>query len=195
MLTIESRMVYKIWARTQTSFKYTSLWCPFLDPHPNHTSLKYRCLLKVSNRIRPTDRKHINSKHSPEYPPPRVRPETQGHESWWGHDTMTYPILTHRANLINLWGGCVLPAWIHLVVCKFTILWIHYLRCSFCEFGRAQDASTLSALWIIAAKFTWQPAPDLSVLSSQVSAVWNFNVHKAILCRKGFVLESILFFF
>ena len=121
MLTIESRTVYKIWARTQTSFKYTSLWCSFLDPHPNHTSLKYRCLLKVSNRIRPTDRKHINSKHSPEYPPPRVRPETQGHESWWGHDTMTYPILTHRANLINLWGGCVLPAWIHLVVCKFTI--------------------------------------------------------------------------
>ena len=188
MLTIGSRMVYKIWACRQTSFKYTYLWCPFLGPHPNHTSLKHRCMLKVSNQIRPTDRKHIKSKHSPEYPSPRVRPETSG------HDAMTYPILTHRANLINLWGGCVLSAWIHLVVCKFTILWIHYLRCSFCEVGRAQDASTLSALWIISViKFTWQPAPDLSVLSTQVSAVWNFNVHKAILSRKGFVLESILY--
>ena len=45
-------------ARSPTSFIHMSFWCPFLEHAPNHPPLKYMCLIKVSDQIRPA---YLNS--------------------------------------------------------------------------------------------------------------------------------------
>ena len=43
MLTTEPRMVSIYWAHRPICFEHMSFWCSFLDPHPTHIPLNYRC--------------------------------------------------------------------------------------------------------------------------------------------------------
>ena len=51
---IEPTILNTFRAHSPISFKHWSLWCPILDPHLNHTPLKYRCPIIVSVQIRPS---------------------------------------------------------------------------------------------------------------------------------------------
>ena len=51
-LTITSIIANNFGACSPISFQHMSFWCPFLDPRPNHSPLKYRCLLKTRHQFR-----------------------------------------------------------------------------------------------------------------------------------------------
>ena len=53
VLTNEITVVTKCWAHNPISFKHVSSRSPFSRSTSSHTSLKYRCLSKVCNWIRP----------------------------------------------------------------------------------------------------------------------------------------------
>ena len=54
MLPFEPRIFNKFWAHTRISFRHMSSWSILRCIH-NHTLLKYRCPVKISNHIRSGD--------------------------------------------------------------------------------------------------------------------------------------------